>query len=232
MQAKDVMTTAVETVRPDTTVTEVAKRLIARNISAVPVVDDQGQVVGIVSEGDLMHRPESGTERRPSWWLSLISDTEEYARDYIKTHGQYAGEVMTRNVISISEDTPLEEIATTLEKNHIKRVPVLRDGKLVGIVSRSNLLQGLAAARPATAEWVSDSDLKAAIEKAGLSAGVRMAFISVVVADGVVTLWGMVESETEKMAMRVAAESTAGVSEIHDHVNVMPAMVRATLWAE
>jgi len=231
MQARDIMTSSVQTVRPDTPVTEIAKRLIERNISGVPVVDDDGQVVGIVSEGDLMRRAENQTERRPSWWLAWFGMPEDRQRNYIKTHGTHARDIMSPNVITVGEDAPLAEIAATLEKHRIKRVPVVRDGKLVGIVSRGDLLQGLAAAGTGATASASDRELKAAIEKAGEEAGVDMFFISVVVAQGVATLWGMAETAEAKTAMRVAAESVAGVNQVRDEVNIMPTMVRATLWA-
>ncbi len=232
MQAIDIMTTPVETVRPETTVTEIAKRLIDRGISAVPVVDDRDRVVGIVSEGDLMHRPESETERQPSWWLTMFAMPEDRQRDYIKSHGLHARDIMSQGVISVAEDASLAEIATTLEKHHIKRVPVVRDGKLVGIVSRANLLQGLAAAGTKSTVSAGDRELKAAVEKAGRNAGVDIFFNNIVVADGVVTLWGMAETAAAKNALRIAAEGVEGVKEVHDQVNVMPEMVRATLWAE
>ena len=140
MQARDIMTASVVTVRPATEVSEIAKLLLARNISAMPVVVDQDKVVGIVSEGDLMRRSENETERQRSWWIRAFAEPEARARDYIKTHGMCAKDIMSKKVISVSEDTSLADIAETLEKHHIKRVTVMRDGKLVGIVSRANLL--------------------------------------------------------------------------------------------
>ena len=231
MLAKDIMTTSVETVGPETTVPEIAKRLLARHISAVPVVDDGGNVVGIVSEGDLMHRPENETERRPSWWLDIFAADGARARDYVKSHGLHAREIMSRDVISVSDDATLEEIATILEKNRIKRVPVMREGKLVGIVSRANLLRGLAAAGTKTMASTSDRDIKAAIEKNVRDAGVDMEFASIVVADGVANIWGLVATGAEKSAMRVAAENASGVKSVNDQVNVMSDMLRSTIRA-
>lgn len=140
MQAKDVMTAPVVTAETDTSVAAVAERLLERRISAMPVVDADGRVVGVVSEGDLMHRGESGGERHRSWWLALIASAEERSRDYVKNHGLRASDVMTRDPVTVGEDATLEEIAALLETHRIKRVPVLRDGRLVGIVSRANLL--------------------------------------------------------------------------------------------
>ena len=154
MRAIDVMTPNVITVDPDTLVQDLAKLLSERNISGAPVVDKTGGIVGIVSEGDLLHRSELGTERhtqkRRAWWLEHFAS--ELARDYVKSHGRTVKDIMTRDVATVSEDTELADIATLLETKRIKRVPVLRDGKIVGIVSRANLVRALAAAtteRPA-----------------------------------------------------------------------------------
>jgi len=148
MRAMDVMTTEVITVDPDVSVQAVAKLLSERGISGVPVIDAADRLVGIVSEGDLLHRVETGTERLPgrprSWWLDTIALDRELARDYVKSHGRTARDVMTRDVISVIDTTDLAEIAMLLETKRIKRVPVLRDGKLVGIVSRANLMRALA----------------------------------------------------------------------------------------
>jgi CBS-domain-containing membrane protein len=123
MQAKDIMTANVETVRPDTEAIEIAQRLIARNISAVPVVDDSDRVVGIVSEGDLIHHSGDAPDRQPSWWIRLFAETKEHTPDYAKSHGLHANDIMSRDVISVDEDMLLADIAETLEKHHIKRVP-------------------------------------------------------------------------------------------------------------
>jgi CBS domain-containing protein len=232
MQAKDIMTASVVTVRPDTEVSEIAKLLLVRNISAMPVVVDQDRVVGIISEGDLMRRSENETERRPSWWFRAFAEPEKRARDYIKTHGMSAQDIMSRKVISVSEDTPLADIAETLEKHHIKRVTVMRDGKLVGIVSRANLLRGLVTAGTKTAATASDRDLRAAIETAALKAGLNVQHISVVVADGVATLSGMADSDAERSALGIAAERVAGVSRVENNINVMLAVIRSTMGAE
>ncbi len=140
MTAKDIMARPVVSVGPDTSVQEIARLLLERRISAVPVVDDRSRVIGMASEGDLMRRPESRTERHASWWLELLEGTEERARTYLESHGLTARDVMTREVVTVAENTPLDKIATLLERNRIKRVPVLRGGKVVGIVSRARQL--------------------------------------------------------------------------------------------
>jgi len=232
MQAKDIMTANVATVRPNAEVSEIAKHLLARHISALPVVVDRDKVVGIVSEGDLMCRSENDTERRPPWWIRMFAEPQGRARDYIKSHGLRASDIMSRDVISVAEDASLAEIAETLEKNHIKRVTVLRDGKLVGIVSRANLLQGLVAAGAKTAVTASDRDLKAAIEGAMNAAGLDTQYVNIVVADGAATVWGMAETKAERSALSIAAEEVAGVGKVDNHIGVMPALVRTTIGSQ
>ena len=232
MLARDVMTTNVITVGPETSVRDIARQLVTSRISAVPVVDDDGQLVGLVSEGDLMRRPETGAARHPSWWLRLLAEPETSARDYVKSHGLNARDVMTRDVVTIAEDASLEDVATLLEGYRIKRVPVVRDGKVVGIVSRANLLHGLVARGPGTAPSLDDRGLRDALDKAVADTGIRKEFINIVVNDGVVRLWGAVETNAEKQALRVAAEGTPGVKDVEDHVGVLPQMVRAVIWAE
>lgn len=233
MQAKDIMTTTVVTVEPDATVRDIAKRLIANSISAVPVVERDGKLIGIISEGDLMRRVDIGTERQPSWWLSfLMSGSDEAAREFVKTHGRQAADVMTRTVITVREDTPVPEIAELLEKHQIKRVPVVRGDKVVGIVSRANLIRGLAAQRAVEAPTAGDQTLKSAVEKAMSSAGINSQYLTIVVMGGVVSLWGVVESDAQRDAARVAAETTSGVKEVRANLGVIPASVRAVIGAE
>ena len=149
MRAMDVMTPNVITVGPDTSVQRLAALLSERGISGAPVVDSKGSMIGIVSEGDLLHRAELGTEkrneRRQSWWLEHYASG--LAQDYVKSHGRSVKDIMTRDVVTVSEDTDLAEIATLLETRRIKRVPVVREGKIVGIISRSNLVRALGATR-------------------------------------------------------------------------------------
>ena len=135
MRAADVMTSEVITLGEDASVREAARLMAEHGISAVPVVDREKRVVGMVSEGDLLHRAETGTERRRSWWLEMVASTNQLAGEYVKSHSASVKDVMTRDVISVTEETPVADIAILLETNRIKRVPVLRDGRLVGIVS-------------------------------------------------------------------------------------------------
>jgi CBS domain-containing protein len=220
MQAADVMTQNVITVTPESEVTEIASLLLEHGISAVPVVDSDGHVLGIVSEGDLMARVEPEDERR-SWWLKLFSGGGD-AVDYVKTHGRKAGQIMTANPLTVGEDEPLHDIASLLEKRHIKRVPVVRDGKLVGIVSRSNLLRGFSVGRqPAGGEGdraIRDAILKEVDENTGVLAD----RLNVIVADGKVQLWGLVESKEQRWAVQVAAENIDGVKEVENNLGFVP----------
>jgi CBS domain-containing protein len=178
------MTTRVIMVEPDTPIDEVAKRLIENRISAAPVLDSGGRLVGIVSEGDLMRRPESETERRPSWWLSLLLLSQHKAARYVKAYGRHAKDVMTRKVITVEESTRIEQIAELLEKHRIKRGPVMHEGKLVGIVSRADLLHGLVARQAGASASMDDRRLKVAVEKNLADAGVRTQLLNVVVSGG------------------------------------------------
>jgi len=226
MLARDVMTTAVLTAPPDTEVREIARTLLERRVSALPIVDEQGTLRGIVSEGDLINRSESETQHGRSWWLRLIAAPDEVARDYLRAHGTRAEDVMTTDVITVAEDTPLGQIAALLERHRIRRVPVLRGGKLVGIVSRANLLQGLAAARPAPANRREDREIRDALLGALEEAGLPMHQMNVIVADGVVQLWGALESDVQRQAARAAVQGTPGVKRLDDHLGVVPTMVR------
>ncbi len=224
MKARDIMTTDVVTVAPDTPVTRIASLLLQHRISAVPVTSER-IVLGIVSEGDLMHRPENGTERARSWWLETFTDTETLARDFAKSHGRRAVDVMTRHIVSVTEDTDAGEIADLLDSRRIKRVPVVREGRLVGIVSRADLLRALIAGRsaPAPGRATDDRGLHDAIlKRARAEPWADILMLNVVVRGGDVELWGIVSSEEQSNAMRVLAESVAGVRSVRDNLKVMP----------
>jgi CBS domain-containing protein len=230
MKAKDIMTTQVISVAPEVTVREIASQLLTARISAVPVVDADGRLVGIVSEGDLLHRVEAGTAERPRpWWLNILADPEGLAAEYVKSHGRRARDVMTANVVSVTEETPVAEIAELLETRRIKRVPVLRDGKPVGIVSRANLLHALVAIRSAaTASPPSDEAIRTRIlDELQREPWGRSATTNVIVADGVVEFWGIVGTEAEKRASRTLAENVPGVKAVIDRRTVAPVTMGA-----
>ena len=226
MRAMDIMTSEVITVREDATVPEAAKLMAERGISAVPVVDKENRVIGMVSEGDLLHRAETGTERRRSWWLDMVSSTNKLAGEYIKSHSGKVKDVMTRDVLSVTEEIPVADIAILLETNRIKRVPVVRVGKIVGIVSRANLVRALAMT---ISEGVGGADADDRMIRDKLLAELKVqkwAEVSpanVTVGDGVVHLWSSYLSEQERRALIVAAESIPGVRRVEDHMRPVPA---------
>ncbi len=200
------------------TVQEAAKLFLAHRISAVPVVDNEGKLVGIVSEGDLMHRAEAGTERRHSWWLRVYED-ETLAAEYVKAHARKIADVMTRRVITASPDSALHEVAALLEKNSIKRVPIVKDGYLVGIVSRANLVQAVASGRKELEIPLSDTVIRDKILATLASqAWAHTGLLNVTVNGGIVDIWGISGSDAERKAVCVAAESAPGVLIVHDNM--------------
>ena len=219
MKARDVMVSPVISVKPSCTVKEVAKTLLERRISAVPVVDDSGKLAGIVSEGDLMHRAEIGTQRRHSWWLRVLTGDDALAAEYTKAHARTVADVMTRDVITASPDTPLHEIAALLERHSIKRVPIVKDSELVGIVSRANLLQALASSHKDLDVQLSDTAIRDRIlAHLNNEPWAHTLLLNVTVNGGVVDLWGITGSDAERKAIRVAAESAPGVTAVNDHL--------------
>jgi CBS domain-containing protein len=230
MRAMDVMTTNVITVDPDTSVQALAMLLSERGISGVPVIDRDARLVGVVTEGDLMHRAETGTERRTqrrrSRWHDMFGSDQESARDYVKSHGRKVSEIMTRDVIAVSDTTDLADVATLLETKRIKRVPVLREGKLVGIVSRANLVRALAMTKSETATAADNDDrtirAKLLAELQGQE-WVHMWGADIIVRDRVVHLWFSDDrSEDERQAVRVAAENIPGVQKVEEHIVPAP----------
>ena len=219
MYVRDVMVAPVITVKPSVTVQELAKLLLEKQISAVPVLDDKGKLVGIVSEGDLLHRVETGTERHRSWWLQGFFENDTLATEYVKAHGRKVSDVMTRRVITATPQTPLHEVATLLEKNAIKRLPILENGRLVGIVSRANLLQAVASARRLLEITPSDKAIRERIlSSLRAEPWAHTGLLNVTVSDGIVDLWGVAESDSERKAIKVAAESTSGVRAVNDNL--------------
>ncbi len=221
MNASDVMVRNVVTIGPDDDVAAAVRLLVDHDISALPVIDADNHVLGVLSEGDLLHREEDGTLKRRPCWVEAI--TPSLAMDYAKSHGCRVAEVMSSEVISASEETPLSEIANILEKHRIKRVPILKDGKLVGIVSRSNLIQALASAeagfQPPAKDAAADRDIRNAIlaqlaDQPWTDFGER----NIVVSSGVVHVWGLVGSPEEHKALLALAEGVPGVRKISDEM--------------
>jgi CBS domain-containing protein len=233
MRAIDVMTPAVLVAAPEMTVQAAAKVLAENHISGMPVVAAGGQVIGMISEGDLLHRTEIGTDadaegQRRSWWLDFLASTRELASTYVKEHARTVRDVMSEKVVSVAEDTPLAEIANLLERRRIKRVPVMRDEKLIGIVSRSNLIRALASVPPdALPVASSDQQIHDAIVRELNNHRWAQPSQNVIVTEGIVHLWGVIQSEEERRAICVAAESVPGVKEVKSHLEfpmVLPAL--------
>ena len=227
MKARDVMVSPVITVGEHDTVRDLARLLIAKRISAVPVVDGGGKLVGIVTEADLMRRAEAGTERPQSWWLSLLLGDRAIAADYVKSHATKVKDIMTRDVKTADPEAPLHEIADLLEENHIKRVPIVsKGGDLVGIVSRANIIQVVASAKPKLEINLPDATIREKLlDELKRQPWAHVHKLNVTVTNGVVDLWGSVESETERQAIATVAESIPGIAAVNDHLMHEPAFV-------
>ena len=227
MKARDVMVSPVITVGDDATVQDVAKTMIARRISAVPVIDKAGKLVGLVTEADLMHRIEAGTERPYSWWLHMLSGDRAMAADYVKSHARKIADVMTREVKAAGPETPLVDIAELFETHHVKRVPIVNEaGDLVGIVSRANIVQAVASARPKFEITLSDATIRQKLmEELKKQPWAHAHKLNVTVTRGIVDLWGTVESEQARKAINAAALNIPGVDAVNDHLIHEPAFV-------
>ena len=225
MRAMDIMTSEVITVEENATVQAAAELMAEHGISALPVVDKDTRVIGIVSEGDLLHRAETATEQRRSWWLEIMTSTNQLAGEYIKSHSAKVTDVMTRDVISVTDTTPVADIAVLLETHRIKRVPVLRDGRLAGIVSRANLVRALAMTineRASSTEADDENIRNKLLAELKAQKWAEVSPANVTVKDGVVHLWSSYLSEQEKRALVVAAENIPGVRRVEDHMRPVP----------
>ena len=220
MKASDIMTPGVISADPDATVLHAARYMLQHHISGLPVIDKSGALVGILSEGDFLRRRETHTDRRTSRWLEFLMGPGKMAAEYTHTHGSKVSEVMTTKVHTVTEDTPLEKIVELMEKRRIKRVPVLHNNKVVGIVTRSNLMHAMVSL--ARTEHKAEKD-DAAIRQKLLSElknekWALASMINVVVRDGVVELWGAIVDDRQREALIVAAENTPGVKEVKNHL--------------
>jgi CBS-domain-containing membrane protein len=225
MKAADIMTTEVVTVGPETDVSEVTRLLLAHRISAEPVVNGTGQVMGMVSEADLMRRAKCG--RSGLRWLSLFTDK---TAEFVRTHGTRVRDVMTCEVVSIGKDATLSEIASLLERRAIKRAPVIENGRLVGIVGRSDVLRGLASLGTAVNAHDDACDLairQNILELVKQHSSASLQAVTVIVDGGKVYLWGIVESEEERNAVRVAADTVVGTGKVIDNLNTLPQVLEA-----
>jgi CBS domain-containing protein len=219
MRAHQIMTRSVVTVTPDTTIVDAANLMLQKHVSGLPVVDATGKLVGIVSEGDFIRRCEIGTERKRGRWLTFILGPGKAASDFVHEHGRRVDEVMTKDPITITEDMALAEIVDLMEKKNIKRLPVVRDDKMVGIVSRANLLQAVASlARQVPDPTADDDHIRNRVMDA-LEKNEWCPFgLSVLVRGGIVHLSGVITEERARQAAVVAAENVDGVKKVHDHL--------------
>jgi CBS domain-containing protein len=218
MQVRDVMTAYVTSIPADETIQKAASVMLQNDIGGLPVVDADGALVGIVTEGDFLRREEIGTERRRPKWLEFLLGPGRMAEDYVHASGRKVDDVMTREPVTVTEDDTLETVVDLMERQHIKRLPVVRDRKLVGIVSRANLMHALVRlTRNAELPAGSDSEICDRI----LKAFARQPWapqVKVEVKDGVAELRGMITDDRERHACLVVAENVVGVKRVHDHL--------------
>jgi len=221
VKAKDIMTSPVVSVELDATIMQSAQIMLQKRISGLPVVDKDGRLVGIVTEGDFLRRAETGTERRRPRWLEFLIGPGRLADEYTRSHSRKLEDVMTSDPVIVSEDAPLEEIVNVMERHQIKRLPVVRGQQLVGIVSRANLLQALASVhREAEPSAQSDEVIRGLVlAEFGKQQRAPMAlYINPIVRNGIVELWGTITDERERRALIVTAENVPGVKEVRDHI--------------
>lgn len=220
MKAADVMTPRVITIRPTATIESAIRLMLQDDLSGLPVVDAQGVLVGIVTEGDFLRRAEIGTDRRRPRWLEFFMGPGPLAAEYVRSHARTISDVMSPDVITVEEQADLRDVIEVMEKHGIKRVPVMREGRMVGIISRSNVLRPLSQLlRGQNASENTDTTIRMKLlaELAGQSwASLRNA--NIVVKDGVVDLYGVIFDGREREALRVAAENVPGIKQIRDHL--------------
>jgi CBS domain-containing protein len=219
MRAHQIMTRPVITVTPETTIVDAANTMLQKHVSGLPVVDAAGKLVGIISEGDFVRRSEIGTQRKRGRFLKFILGPGQEAVDFVHEHGRKIAEIMTPEPLTITEDTPLEEIVRLMEKKNVKRLPVTRGDKIVGIVSRANLLQAVASLAHEIPDPTADDDHIRNRVIDALAKNDWCPFgLSVVVRDGIVHLSGVITEERSRQAAIVAAENITGVNKVHDHL--------------
>jgi CBS domain-containing protein len=218
MKTHDVMTWGAITVEPEASVARAVRLMLQNNISGLPVVDAKGQLVGMVTEGDFLRRGELGTQRQRPRWLEFLLGPGRLAAEYVQSSGQKVSEIMTPEPKTITPETPLDEVVRLMERHRIKRLPVVQDGKLVGIVSRANLLHALASvAREVKAPAGDDATIRDRI-MAECAKQPWAPHVNVVVRNGVVGLWGVITDERERQAFMVVAENVPGVKAVRDHL--------------
>lgn len=220
MNAADVMTPDPVTVRPETNLADVVHLMLGRRISGVPVVGDGGELVGIVTEGDLLRRAETATDQRRRGWLEFLTGPGPLAADYVHTHSRNVADLMTRDVVAVEPETPLADVVRLMQRKHVKRLPVTSAGRCVGIISRADLMRALGKVLDQTEHaWLGDDDIREHIRREfENSPWGKNTRIEVSVDDGVVDLEGVVFDDRAREAFRVAAENTPGVKQVRDRI--------------
>jgi CBS domain-containing protein len=220
MIAADVMTRNVISVPPDATVADAVELMLGRGISGLLVVDTSGMLAGIVTEGDLLRRDELGTQRRRSWWLRLLASPGRQAADFTRAHGRKVADVMTHDVLSVAADAPLTDIVALMEEHRVKRVPVLDGLRVVGVVSRADLLRALSVAARERHETVADDRTirEHILDTLAHETWTPRTTLNVTVVYGVVDLWGTISNDQERRAICVMAENAPGVTKVIDHL--------------
>ncbi|HEV2187541.1 MAG TPA: CBS domain-containing protein [Stellaceae bacterium] len=223
MIASQIMSREPVTVTPDTTIAKAARLMLEHRISGLPVTDSKGRLVGMITEGDLLHRTETGTERHRSRWLERLLEPGRLAGDYIDAHARKVKDAMTAELVTVSPREPLKGVVDLMEKHRVKRLPVISRGRLVGIVSRADLVRALVGglAQEALSADATQSDAKirnailAILDKESWS---QRFSVDVDVESGTVHLHGIVTDDGVRTAMTVAAGNVPGVKAVHNHV--------------
>lgn len=223
MRADQIMTRKVITVGPDAPVIEAARTMLQHHIGSLPVVDAAGKLVGMISDGDFIRRAEIGTERQHGRWLSLAVGSSQIASDFVRAHGRKVGDIMTPNPLTVTADSPIEQVVQVMESNNVKRLPVVSGDRLVGIITHADFVHAIANLAADVPDPTADDDqisqqVVAAIEKAAL----HPCRFTVTVRDGVVHLSGAVKDEKSRKLAIIAAECVSGVKNVQDHLWIYP----------
>ena len=222
MKASEVMTRRVIAIEPDATIVQAIKLMVKHHFSGLPVVDRSGKLVGIITEGDFLHRREIGTELKHNAWFVAMFGPEQSARDYVHAHGLKVSDLMTPQPIAVDENTSLDQVVHLMERHRIKRLPVLRRGKMVGLITRANLLRALASVhRSASKTSVRDREIQkrivADIEKQEWTGG---SDIMVLVRNGIVDLCGTLDDPSQRDALKALVREKSGVRRLYDHLRL------------
>jgi len=220
MKACEVMTRHVISIDPEASIVQAARLMLKHHFSGLPVVNRSGRLVGIITEGDFLHRSEIGTELKHNAWLVAIFGPEESAHDYVRAHGMKVSEVMTRQPITVDENASLDQVVHLMERHRIKRIPVVRQGKMVGIITRANLLRAFASIhRPSPKSSSKDGEIRKRIitdiKKQNWANG---ADVTVLVRDGVVDLCGTISDLSQQAALKALIREQFGVRKMYDHL--------------